>query len=134
MPELMNSIVIYMFVGDTVDGALLWHGKIQSGAHGFACDFGNMSFHFGDILENRVSGCTSFDDLIQILACAIYNIIIVIDPKAIMLECEIPYDPGVVIASVKTLCNITINCQRCEFQNLFSPLQLSAAQIRVLHF
>ncbi|MFY9382027.1 MAG: ROK family protein [Eubacteriales bacterium] len=101
MPELMNSIVIYMFVGDTVDGALLWHGKIQSGAHGFACDFGNMSFHFGDILENRVSGCTSFDDLIQILACAIYNIIIVIDPKAIMLECEIPYDPGVVIASVK---------------------------------
>ncbi len=101
MPELMDSIVIYMFVGDTVDGALLCNGKIQSGAHGFACDIGNMCFHFGDILENRINGCTSFDELIQILSCAIHNIILIIDPKAIMFECEIPHDPGIVITSVK---------------------------------
>ena len=96
-----NRVVIYMFMGDSVDGAVFNNGSIIKGAHGFECDFGNMILRFGESLEQRINRSVSDEMIANELSSAVYNIITILDPDTFIIESELSREPDFLINQIK---------------------------------
>ena len=97
-----HRTVIYMFMGETIDGAVYNRDQVVKGAHGFECDFGRMVLRHGELLESRIARCRSDAEICSELSSAIYNIITIIDPDAFIIESDRLREPDMLISEIKS--------------------------------
>ncbi len=96
-----NRVIIYMFMGESVDGAVYNKGTLTNGAHEFECDFGRMILRYGETLEERIGRSRSDAEIANELSSAVYNIITVLDPDAFIIESELLREPEFLVAEIK---------------------------------
>ena len=100
-PDYRDRVIIYMFMGESVDGALCDHGSFTKGAHEFECDFGRMILRFGETLEERIRASTNDYMMADELSSAVYNIITILDPDAFIIESDLPREPEIMTETIK---------------------------------
>ena len=89
IPNSSQKVILYWFIGDdSICGTLIHHGEIVRGAHSAAGNFGQMIVSKGVTLENALRPSNTQDANAYELAKAIHNVIHVIDPDQIIIECE----------------------------------------------
>ena len=91
-----EKIILYWFVGEgNIYGTVVYNGTIMQGAHLQAGDFGNMVVNQksaeGNIctLEKAICAANTPEKNAFELAKAIRNVMRVVDPDLILLECEL---------------------------------------------
>ena len=99
--DYRDRVIIYMFMGESVDGAVCRYGEITKGAHSFECDFGRMILRYGEPLEDRIRACTNDYMMADELSSAVYNIITILDPDAFIIESDLPREPGIFLDAIK---------------------------------
>ncbi len=101
IPEKEDRVIIYMFMGESVDGAVYSKGSFSVGAHEFECDFGRMILRYGETLEERIKSSRSDEDMANELSSAVYNIVAVLDPDVFIIESELPREPEFLANQIK---------------------------------
>ncbi len=101
IPEKEKRVIIYMFMGESVDGAVYSKGALSEGAHEFECDFGRMILRYGETLEERIRSSRTDEDMANELSSAVYNIITVLDPDVFIIESELPREPEFLANQIK---------------------------------
>lgn len=96
-----DRVIIYMYMGECIDGAVYNRGNFVKGAHESECDFGRMILRYGEPLETRVWGHSSDKGIADELSSAVYNIITILDPDAFIIESELPRDPQYIVTELK---------------------------------
>ncbi len=96
-----DRVIIYMYMGECIDGAVYNRGNFVKGAHQSECDFGRMVLRYGEPLEERVRGHRSDKGIADELSSAVYNIITILDPDAFIIESELPRDPEYIVTELK---------------------------------
>lgn len=90
IPDYENKNILYWFIGeDSIGGAVVANGEILHGVHKGAGDFGKILVSGGKTLDAAIKESYRIEDAAHELACAVYNVIKVIDPHVIILECEL---------------------------------------------
>lgn len=90
IPNYREKSILYCFVGENnVGGTVVHHGEILRGSHNAAGNFGHMIIQRGRTLESAILAANSPAENAFELAKAIRNMIMVIDPDTIILECEL---------------------------------------------
>ena len=90
IPNYRDKSILYCFVGENnVGGTVVHHGEILRGAHNAAGNFGHMVIQRGRTLESAIRADNTPAENAFELAKAIRNMIMVIDPDTIILECEL---------------------------------------------
>ena len=90
IPNHTDKVILYWFVGDnTIYGTLVYHGQIIRGAHNTAGNFGHMITTGGKALESVLRPTAPLSDNAFELARALHNVMMVVDPDCIILECEL---------------------------------------------
>jgi Transcriptional regulator/sugar kinase len=96
IPDHEEKNILYWFIGeDNIGGAVVVNGEILHGAHHGAGDFSRIivSEKKGDLsgcsLEAAIKKANTIEDAALDLAKAIANVMRVIDPHIIILECEL---------------------------------------------
>ncbi len=87
-----SDVIVYMYMGECVDGAVYSHGRFEEGAHEFGCDFGRM-ISGGVTLEERVRMCGSDYDVADGISDAVYNLIMIFDPDVFIIENDLLREP-----------------------------------------
>ncbi len=103
IPEREKRVIIYMFMGESVDGAVYNKGSFVKGSHEFECDFGRMILRYGETLEERIRNSRSDEDMANELSSSVYNIITILDPDVFIIESELPREPGFLVNQIKDL-------------------------------
>lgn len=103
IPDKDKRVIIYMFMGESVDGAVYNKGSFVKGSHEFECDFGRMILRYGETLEERIRNSRSDEDMANELSSAVYNIITILDPDVFIIESELPREPGFLVNQIKNL-------------------------------
>lgn len=103
IPEREKRVIIYMFMGESVDGAVYNKGSFVKGSHEFECDFGRMILRYGETLEERIRNSRSDEDMANELSSSVYNIITILDPDVFIIESELPREPGFLVNQIKNL-------------------------------
>lgn len=96
-----DRVVIYMYMGECVDGSVYNRGSFVIGSHGAECDFGSMILRFGETLEERLRQSHSDRELADELTSAIYNIITILDPDTFIIESNLPRTHEYLIKEIK---------------------------------
>ena len=87
--EYMDKNILYWFLGEeTTTGALLVNGSFIHGNRQQPCDFGHIVLPDGTLLGNALRGCQTPEDITGVIAYSLHNIIQIIAPDTIILECE----------------------------------------------
>ena len=90
IPNHADKVILYWFVGDNnIYGTLVYHGQIIRGAHNTAGNFGHMITTGGRTLESVLCPTADLTDNAYELARALHNVMMVVDPDCIILECEL---------------------------------------------
>jgi len=90
IPNYRDKSILYCFVGENnVGGTVVHHGEILRGAHNAAGNFGHMIIQRGRTLDSAIRADNTPAENAFELAKAIRNMIMVIDPDTIILECEL---------------------------------------------
>ncbi len=89
IPDYKEKVICYWFVGDYISGAVVVNGEIIHGFHNFAGNFGQTIVSRGKTLENAMKELSDIEDASYELSKALHNVIKIIDPHVIILECEI---------------------------------------------
>ena len=102
LPDFRDRVIVYMFMGESVDGAVCDHGRFIRGAHEFGCDFGRMVLRYGELLETRIRTSSTDEMMANELSSAVYNIITILDPDAFIIESDLPREPDFLINNIKS--------------------------------
>ncbi len=101
IPHYDDKVVIYMYMGECIDGAVCNRGNFVKGAHNAECDFGRMILRYGETLESRIRQNRSDTEMVNELSSAVYNIITILDPDAFIIESDLPKNPAYIINQLK---------------------------------
>lgn len=101
LPGNDRGVIVYMFIGESVDGAVYSRGGFEEGAHEFGCDFGRMNFRCGQTLEDRVGRCTNDYMIADEITDAVYNLITIFDPDVFIIESDILREPELFIDRIR---------------------------------
>lgn len=94
IPDYKDKTILYWCVSDTsIHGAVIHHNELLRGAHYLAGDFGNMIVSPTKVLNAAVKPANLPEDNALELARAIHNVIRILDPDTIILECPM-YENG----------------------------------------
>lgn len=94
IPDYKDKTILYWCVSDTsIHGSVIHHNELLRGAHYLAGDFGNMIVSPAKVLNAAVKPANLPDDNALELARAIHNVIRILDPDTIILECPM-YENG----------------------------------------
>ncbi len=102
LPGNDRGVIVYMFIGESVDGAVYSRGGFEEGAHEFGCDFGRMNFRCGQTLEDRVGRCTSDYMIADEITDAVYNLVTIFDPDVFIIESDILREPELFIDRIRS--------------------------------
>lgn len=95
IPHSRDKSILYCFVDEgNVGGAVVHRGEILRGARNMAGSIGRMVVSRGRTLESAVRADNTPPENAALLARALYNMIMVLDPDAILLECELYRQSG----------------------------------------
>ncbi len=90
IPNYRDKSILYCFVGENnVGGTVVHHGEILRGAHNAAGNFGHMVIQRGRTLDSAIRADNTPSENAFELAKALRNMIMVMDPDTIILECEL---------------------------------------------
>lgn len=102
IPDNTNRVIVYMYMGEAIDGAVYSHGRFIKGAHSSECDFGRMILRYGEPLEKRIQSSRSDEEIVNELSSAVYNIVTILDPDAFIIESERPRESRFIETQIKT--------------------------------
>ncbi|MBE6542372.1 MAG: ROK family protein [Ruminococcaceae bacterium] len=104
IPDYLDKNVIYWYVGNNyVCGAYIVNGELILGRDRHACNFGGFIDNHGNTLEKRISSCTDQKKCAEELVNPIYNVIMSLNPHAIIMEFDMGFPCDDVISSIRTL-------------------------------
>ncbi len=87
--EYMDKNILYWFLGEeTTTGALLVNGSFIHGNKQQPCDFGHIVLPDGTLLGNALRDCQTPEDITAVITYSLHNIIQILAPDTIILECE----------------------------------------------
>ena len=87
--DAREKVILYWFIGDDdICGTLINRGEIVRGAHNAAGNFGQMIVARGITLDAAIKPEKTREENAYELAKAIHNVIHVVDPDQIIIECE----------------------------------------------
>jgi len=85
-----DRIILYWFIGENnICGTIVKGGEILRGAHNAAGNFGQMMIGRGRTLESAIKTDNTPEENASLLARAIYNVLMTVDPDQIIIECEL---------------------------------------------
>ena len=85
-----ERIILYWFIGENnICGTIVKGGEVLRGAHNAAGNFGKMMIGRGRTLESAIKTANTPEENASLLARAIYNVLMTVDPNQIMIECEL---------------------------------------------
>ncbi len=127
--------IIYWYVGTNhVCGAYLVNGELILGRDRQACNFGCFANTKGQTLDGSISACTDQSQCAQIIVNSIYNIIMSLNPHAIIMEFDMSFPCDNAIAEIKELLAKNYNLQSddipefyracCKFRNAHRGLTM----------
>ena len=94
IPNYKDKTILYWCISDeSIHGAVVHHNELLRGAHHLAGNFGNMIVSPAKILSAAVKPTNQLEDNALELARAIHNVICILDPDTIILECTM-YENG----------------------------------------
>lgn len=89
IPDYMDKNILYWFLGEeTTTGALLVNGSFIHGSRQQPCDFGHIVLPDGTLLGNALRNCQTPEEITDVISGSLHNIIQIIAPDTIILECE----------------------------------------------
>ncbi len=88
-----TGVIVYMYMGESVDGAVYSKGHFEGGAHEFGCDFGKLITRGGITLEERVRMCGNDYAVADEIAESVYNLIMIFDPDVFVIENDFLHEP-----------------------------------------
>jgi len=89
IPDYINKNILYWFIGDEVTtGSLMIKGEFIDGYKRPPCNFGQLILPNGNKLETALHRCRTPSEMASIISHPLYNIIQIIQPHVIILECE----------------------------------------------
>jgi len=90
IPNNRDMVILYWFIAEeNICGTVIYHGEILRGAHNAAGNFANLRVSRGRTLHSALKAAETPEEIALELARAIRNVITVIDPDTIILECEL---------------------------------------------
>lgn len=96
-----GRVVLYIYIGECVDGAVYDHGAFVQGAHGFGCDFGRMRVRFGQTLDERIRACRNDLMIANELSDTVHNLIAIYDPDIFVIESDRIREPELFIDNIR---------------------------------
>jgi len=102
IPNYKEKLILYWFISEgNICGTVVNHGEVLRGAHKAAGNFGHMRVARGRTLEDAIKVANTPEENAHELAKAIRNVIQVVDPDMIILECELYRDGDAFIQLVQ---------------------------------
>ena len=96
-----DEMALYCYIGEQVIRAALLRGDhIMSGAHRSAAQLAKIQLTQGVTLQNSITSRTTKKETASLLAHAFCNTILLLDPVAILLECQNKETTGVLSDAV----------------------------------
>ena len=93
IPNYKDKLILYWFIGEgNICGTVVNHGEVLHGSHKAAGNFGRMRVSREHTLEDAIRTENTPEANAFELAKAIRNVIQVVDPDMIVLECELYKD------------------------------------------
>lgn len=90
IPNHRDKVILYWFIGENnICGTIVEGGEILRGAHNTAGNFGEMMVGRGRTLQSAIKTSNPPEENASMLARAIYNVMMTVDPDRIILECEL---------------------------------------------
>ncbi len=90
MQNHREQVILYWFIGENnICGTVVKGGEVLRGAHNAAGNFGQMMIGRGRTLESAIKTSNSPEENASLLARAIYNVLMTVDPDQIIIECEL---------------------------------------------
>ena len=91
--EFEEKNIVYWYVSDHyVCGVYVVNGNLILGKNGHACDLGSVRQLTGCTVEKKIAECKDQDEVSNILALSLYNLIQALHPHAIILDFCFPFD------------------------------------------
>lgn len=100
IPDCCEQIVIYMFVGKTIDGVVCHFGNFLKGSRGHGSDLGILRTRFGQTLDERISACRNDLMIADEIYDTVYNLIAVFDPDVFIIESDTVREPELFIENI----------------------------------
>lgn len=120
IPEHEKRVIVYMYMGESVDGAVYSQGRFIKGAHDSECDFGRMILRYGEKLENRIQTSRSDEAIANELSSAVYNIVTILDPDAFIIESALPREPDFIVDQIKNALVTEYGLQESRIPEFFA--------------
>ncbi len=105
-----EDVALYCYIGSSeIRGAVLAGSEILHGAHGNAGNLGKIHLSRNVTMENSVTAHTTQGETASLLAHMLYNALMLLDPEAVLLECQ---DKG----AAGTLCDVVRDLLESEYK------------------
>lgn len=111
--------ILYWYVGSSyISGAFCVKGNLVVGRNYNPCDFGSINIHEGLTFDDKISLTNNQEECAAAIAPAMYNIIKVLDPHAIIIEFDLKYATDGILPIIKDLLQKKYRMKKDEMPEL----------------